>query len=75
MKKIDTDITKAATLEGDFYALESSFKDTLENVFAKNWQLIADDSKLKENKNALPFQFLGDLLPEPLVLINNKGGN
>ena len=73
MKKIDTDITKAVTLEGDFYALEGSFKDTLENVFAKNWQLIADDSKLKENKNALPFQFLADVLPEPLVLINNEG--
>ena len=40
MKKIDTDITKAATLEGNFYALESSFKDTLENVFAKNGHFI-----------------------------------
>ena len=73
MKKIDTDITKAATLKGEFYTSESSFKDALENVFAKNWQLIADDSKLKENKNALPFQFLADVLPEPLVLINNEG--
>jgi phenylpropionate dioxygenase-like ring-hydroxylating dioxygenase large terminal subunit len=57
MKKIDTDITKAATLEGDFYASESSFKDTLENVFAKNWQLIADDSKLKKIKRLFLFSF------------------
>ena len=73
MKKIDTDITKAATLVGEFYASESSFAATLENVFSKNWQFITDDGKLKENNNAYPFQFLGDLLPEPLVLINNEG--
>jgi choline monooxygenase len=28
---------------------------------------------LKKNKKAFPFQFLGDVLPEPLVLINNEG--
>ena len=49
MKKIDTDITKATTLKRDFYALESSFKDALENVFAKNWQWISDDSIYKDS--------------------------
>jgi choline monooxygenase len=73
MKKIDVDITKAATLEGEFYTSEVCFKDTLESVFARNWQFITDDSKLKENGNAFPFQFLGDLLPESLFLINNEG--
>jgi len=73
MKKIDEDITKAATLKGDFYTSENCFKDILENIFARNWQFITDDSKLKENRNAFPFQFLGNLSPEPLVLINNKG--
>ncbi len=73
MKKIDSDITKAATLQAKFYTSENVFKDTLENIFAKNWQFITDDSKLKENRSAFPFQFLGNLLPEPLVLVNNEG--
>ena len=73
MKRIDNDITKASTLTGEFYTSASSFEATLENVFAKNWQFITDDSKLKENRNAYPFQFLGDLLAEQLVLINNEG--
>ena len=73
MKKIDADITKAATLQGKFYSSKESFKETLEKVFAKNWQFITDDSMLKENRNAFPFQFLGDLLPEPLLLVNNDG--
>ena len=73
MKRIDLDITKAATLEGNFYTSENCFKDTLESVFARNWQFITDESKLRNNKDAFPFQFLGNLLPEPLVLINNKG--
>ena len=73
MKKIDIDIAKAATLQGEFYANNKNFNITLEKIFSRNWQFITDDSKLKENKAAFPFQFLGDLLPEPLVLINNEG--
>ena len=73
MKKIDIDIAKAATLQGEFYASNKNFNITLEKIFSRNWQFITDDSKLKENKAAFPFQFLGDLLPEPLVLINNEG--
>ena len=73
MKKIDSDITKASTLQAKFYTSENVFKDTLESIFAKNWQFITDDSKLKENRSAFPFKFLGNLLPEPLVLVNNEG--
>tara|TARA_B100001250_G_C19747704_1_gene766125 strand:- start:311 stop:1417 length:1107 start_codon:yes stop_codon:yes gene_type:complete len=73
MKKIESDITKATTLEGKFYTSESYFKHTLDNIFLKNWQFITDDNKLKENRSTFPFQFLGDVLPEPLVLINNDG--
>tara|TARA_B100000767_G_scaffold152713_1_gene143660 strand:- start:1328 stop:2407 length:1080 start_codon:yes stop_codon:yes gene_type:complete len=73
MKKIDVDITKAETLQGEFYVSNKNFNITLEKIFSRNWQFITDDSKLKENKAVFPFQFLGDLLPEPLVLINNEG--
>ena len=73
MKKIDIDITRAATLQGEFYASKENFNIALEKIFSRNWQFITDDGQLKENRSAFPFQFLGDLLPEPLVLINNKG--
>jgi len=73
MKKIDIDITRAATLQGEFYASKENFNIALEKIFSRNWQFISDDGQLKENRSAFPFQFLGDLLPEPLVLINNKG--
>ncbi|MBT3612455.1 MAG: aromatic ring-hydroxylating dioxygenase subunit alpha [Flavobacteriales bacterium] len=73
MKKIDVDITKAATLQREFYASKDNFNNTLEKIFSRNWQFITDDYQLKENRSSFPFQFLGDLLPEPLVFINNKG--
>ena len=73
MKEIDLDITKSGTLDGKFYTSEDCFKDTLENIFARNWQFITDDNKLKKNRDTYPFQFLGDLLPESLLLINNEG--
>ncbi len=73
MKMIDADITRAATLEGDFYTSETNFKDSVENIFARNWQFISDVQRLKENRSALPFRFLGDLLPEPLLLVSNEG--
>ena len=73
MKKIDLDIRKATTLEGKFYTCSNNFKHSLENIFTNNWQFICDDSKLKKHKNAFPFQFLGDVIPEPLLLINNHG--
>ena len=72
MKKIELDITKAATLEGNSIHRKLIFKHVLENIFARSWQFITDDHNLKENKSAVPFQFLGDLVPEPLFFINNN---
>ena len=72
MKRIESDIRKAHTLEGKFYTSDKIFNSTIEKIFAKNWQIITHDEKIKGNKNALPFQFLGDVLPEPLLLINDN---
>ena len=73
MKKIDIDITRAETLQGEFYSSKEIFNITLEKIFTRNWQFITDEDQLKENRSSFPFHFLGDLLPEPLVLVNNKG--
>ena len=72
MEKIDPDIRKANTIQGSFYTSNDSFDNTIEKIFATSWQFISDDSKLQHDKNALPFQYLGNLIPERLVLINNK---
>ena len=72
MKEINKDIKKAATLEGVFYTSEDIFKDSIENIFANNWQFITETEKLKENRDAFPFKFLENVLPEPLLLINNN---
>lgn len=74
MKKINKNIVEAATLPGTFYASEATFKEVVENVFAKSWQLITADSPLREHNSAFPFSFMGDVLPEPLFFINNKSG-
>ena len=73
MKKINKDISIAATLEGDFYTSLEVFEISLEKIFACSWQFVSDDSKLKSDRSAFPFNFLGELLPEPLVVINNNG--
>ena len=72
MKKIHQDITIASTLDGEFYTSEIDFSNTLENVFARSWQFTVEKDKIKENNSAFPFNFLGELLPEPLFLVNTN---
>jgi choline monooxygenase len=73
MKKIDQDITSASTLKGDFYTSKSHFKESLDKIFANNWQFITDDNRLRNDKDVFPFHFLDNLLPESLFFVNNNG--
>ena len=73
MKKIDLDICKAKTLSGRFYTSKTNFNDSIEKIFANSWQFISDDTMLQQDREAQPFQFLDNIIPERLVLINNKG--
>jgi len=73
-KNIDKNIEISHTLPGDFYVCELTFKHVLENVFAKSWQLVLHDGFLEENNSVFPFDFMKDVLTEPLFLIKNKKG-
>ena len=72
MRKIHKDITVASTLTGEFYNSNSIFKKTIDNIFNCSWQLINDRSCLKKDQYVYPFNFLGNVIPEPLILIKNK---
>ena len=72
MKSIHQDIAIASTLDGEFYTSETIFKLTIENVFARSWLYILDEDDVKENNFAFPFNYLNELLPEPLFLINTN---
>ena len=72
MKKINKDITEAATLTGDFYSSKDVFEKVKEEIFANSWQLITDESNLKTDKSVYPFTFIDNFIEEPLFLIKNK---
>ena len=44
MNSIDKNIKYANTLSGDFYRSKEQFENSKENIFAKSWQLVCDDS-------------------------------
>ncbi len=73
MRKIESDINEASTIEGGFYSSESSFKKVVKKIFLRNWQFITDDEILKLDKSAFPFNLLDGLLNAPLFLLNNQG--
>ena len=50
MKRINTNITKAATLEGKFYSSKDSFNKTLENVFYLSKFFVLSKVKIKKNQ-------------------------
>lgn len=72
MDKIDSDINKAKTLPGSFYRTKEFFEKSKEKIFAKSWQYIGDDSLVKIEKSAHPFNFIDGLIEEPLFLIKNN---
>ena len=72
MRKINSNINIANTLEGEFYNSHSNFMQSLENIFANNWLIVTETKNLNEKQNAYPFMYLNKLLPEPLLLVKNK---
>ncbi|MAW30589.1 MAG: choline monooxygenase [Flavobacteriales bacterium] len=72
MRKINSNINLANTLEGEFYNSHSSFMQSVDNIFANNWLIVTDTRNLNEKQNVYPFMYLNKLLPEPLLLIKNK---
>ena len=72
MNSIDKNIKYANTLSGDFYSSKEQFENSKENIFAKSWQLVCDDSHLCQANFKKPFVFLDEFISEPLLVVNNN---
>ena len=46
MKKVTKDISQSSTLPADFYFDEKIWEQMKEEVFAKSWQYIGDESEI-----------------------------
>ncbi len=69
---LNKNIKKAKTLPSEFYYSREKFDDLKEKVFTKNWQFICDTSKLTNEGDAIPYDFIKGYIEEPLLLVNNN---
>ncbi len=72
MDTIDENINYANTLSGDFYSSNDQFENSKENIFAKSWQLVCDDSNLSQSNFKKPFVYLDEFISEQLMIVNNN---
>ena len=69
---VDKDIAIAETLHTDFYTKEEYYQKTIDHVFAKSWQYIADRSALLSMpENVFPTTLLENTLNEPVLLVKD----
>ncbi len=71
MKKffVDNDITKARTIDKDFYLSKEAWDNAKENIFSKSWQYLGDKNELfKGAVKTYPRTFMENYLDEPLLL-------
>lgn len=64
---IDCDISKARTLNADYYTSDRIFNSSVNSIFTKSWQLVCHKNEL-EDSNIIPVKFLPDFISEPLVI-------
>jgi choline monooxygenase len=71
---VDPDISKAKTINADFYTSTEVFQHCREKIFAPSWQFIGNDELVKDNGEVYPFTLLPGYLDEPLLLTKGKAG-
>ena len=64
---INSDISKARTLNAGYYTSDRIFNSSINSIFTKSWQLICHKNEL-EDSNIIPIKFLPDFISEPLVI-------
>ena len=69
---IDPDITRARTLDTDFYTDPQLFTLSKELIFAPSWQFIADTDQVPGPGDACPLTILENYLDEPIALVRDK---
>jgi choline monooxygenase len=72
---IDADISKAKTIDTDFYTRQKFYDEAKEKIFADSWQFIGDAGIFKNPGDACPFTLLETYLNEPLLLTKDKQGS
>jgi choline monooxygenase len=72
--QIDPDISKAKTLETDFYTDPIVFEESRDNIFSKSWQFIGDANLVPKPGSCYPFTLLENYLDEPLLLTRDADG-
>jgi len=69
VKKINPHIERAETLSSEFYISQDIYDATIEKVFAKSWQYVADrEQLLSMPENTFPITLLDKAISEPLIL-------
>jgi choline monooxygenase len=69
---IDSDITKASTLDTSFYTDEAKFNLARERIFARSWQWMGLMTDVEQNGSVAPREILPGLLSEPLILARDE---
>jgi choline monooxygenase len=72
--EIDPDISKAKTLNTDFYTNPSVYQESKEKIFPKSWQFIGDKDLVAKPGSCYPFILLENFLDEPLLLVKDLAG-
>ena len=60
--KINKDIRKSNTLDGDFYCSNEMFEIVRKNIFDRSWQFVCSREELSQNHSAYPFYFLDEFI-------------
>ena len=58
--KINKDIRKSNTLDGDFYCSNEMFEIVRKNIFDRSWQFVCSSEELSQNNSTFPFYFLDE---------------
>src|SRR3954468_19719116 len=69
---INPDISKASTIDTDFYTEQKYFELSKEKIFLPSWQFIGDTDMVKDPGSAVPFVLLEKYIDEPLLLTRDK---
>ncbi len=66
--QVDPDISKAVTLNTDFYLKQEYFEQAKEKIFARSWQFAGDTDQVKDPGWITPVHLLEEYMNEPLIL-------
>lgn len=66
--RVNPTITEAWTLPSAFYKDPAIFERCRERVFARSWQFLGDEDRVRQPGAVMPFTLLEGFLDEPMVL-------